>query len=161
MQLLGGLMLFSLDHAEFVVRVACRHGEKKVFAGAVMHLPQRRCGSVGDLRIGVVERRAETRDELRVLRFVGSGGAGQHRPRAIDGRRRQGSLLGLYSGKGDETNDGTKYGGTQPDDHGLSLEQIPCCWKPDNGVQYRFSGEKRTLTSPLRSTSTGNWLHLL
>ena len=58
-QLLGGLMFFGFDRAELVMCFAGGNGEKKILAGAVVHLPQRGCGSVGDLWVGIVQRRAK------------------------------------------------------------------------------------------------------
>src|SRR5665213_294772 len=40
----------------------------------------------------------------------------------------------------------------------LPLKQISCCCELEEGVQYRFSGEKRTLRSRFRYTLTGNLL---
>jgi hypothetical protein len=38
------------------------------------------------------------------------------------------------------------------------LEQIFCCCELDEGMQYRFSREKRTSNLPPRHTPTGNLL---
>src|SRR5206468_1331519 len=66
----GGFVLLLRDHAGFGFLVAGDNGEEEVFAGAVVHLPERDGGGVGDLRLVVVEGGAEFFDELRVLGFV-------------------------------------------------------------------------------------------